>query len=238
MTDHIDPELGTSARSLLDAARPALGPDAEAARRMRTRIAASVGGGVGLATGAAAVKSGLAAKLAIVGVVAVIGGGAALFALTRASDPVDAPSVKFAVHAPRSPISDPPRPTSVGDDHVETLPPSPEQEMPAVDARKKPVSPTTTPATPATQPSLAREVEIVDRAMAALRGKDFRGALSAITTYTTETAGIGQLAQDAAAIEVEAACGLHAADGPARLAAFDRRYPSSAQHARLEEACK
>lgn len=84
---------------------------------------------------------------------------------------------------------------------------------------------------------LAREVALIDAAMTALKG-DPAQALATIQIYDTETAGHGQLAEDAAAIAIEARCALHAPDAAARLAGFDVRWPTSAQRARLTEACR
>ena len=226
-----DDNLSPSSRSLLEAARPGLGPDAEVAKRMRAKIAASVGAGAGIAT-VAAVKSGLAAKLAIVSAVVLVGVGAAVFALSNTDDEVRAPAVTPSVSEPLE---------LPGSAHHVEREPQREVHLPAIDARPTkiatPTTPVVTPAKPA-KPSLAREVELVDQAMTALRSKDFRAALGAVATYRSETAGAGQLAQDAAAIEVEALCGARDPSGPTKLAAFEVTYPSSAQHARLEEACK
>ncbi|HWU87301.1 MAG TPA: hypothetical protein VN253_08500, partial [Kofleriaceae bacterium] len=84
---------------------------------------------------------------------------------------------------------------------------------------------------------LAREVELVDRAMAALHRGDPSGALAAVHAHGVETAGAGQLAEDAAAIEIEALCRLHDPSVGAKLAAFDARWPESAQRARLPTRC-
>jgi len=84
---------------------------------------------------------------------------------------------------------------------------------------------------------LAREVALIDAAMTALKGDPMQ-ALATIQIYDTETAGRGQLAEDAAAIAIEARCVLHEPDAAAKLAGFDARWPTSAQRARLTEACK
>ena len=80
---------------------------------------------------------------------------------------------------------------------------------------------------------LAREVALIDAAGRA----EPRAALAVLQIYETETAGRGQLAEDAAAIAIEAHCKLHD-DATAKLAAFDARWPTSAQRARLAEACR
>jgi hypothetical protein len=85
---------------------------------------------------------------------------------------------------------------------------------------------------------LSREVELVDLAMVALRRGDARAALEAVRRHTVETAGRGQLAEDAAAIEVEALCRLHDPTTHAKLEAFDARFPRSAQRSRLTNQCR
>jgi len=84
---------------------------------------------------------------------------------------------------------------------------------------------------------LAQEVEIVDLAMAALRRGDARAALAAVQRHAVETAGKGQLAEDAAAIEIEALCRLGDPSTGARLGEFDARFPHSAQRSRLTNRC-
>jgi len=74
--------------------------------------------------------------------------------------------------------------------------------------------------------------------MLELRRGHYAAALATLDTYTTETAGRGQLAEDASAIEIEALCRSHSSTAAARLDAFDRRWPTSAQRTRLTEACK
>jgi hypothetical protein len=73
--------------------------------------------------------------------------------------------------------------------------------------------------------------------MAALRGGQPSAALAAVRLHATETAGAGQLAEDAAAIEIEALCRMHDASVATRLAAFDARWPQSAQRSRLTTRC-
>jgi hypothetical protein len=93
------------------------------------------------------------------------------------------------------------------------------------------------PSSPAPGPSLAREVELLDVAGAALRTTRYADAIDAIASYTRETAGHGQLAEEAAAIEVEASCKLGAPDAAAHLDDFDHRWPHSGERARLAAAC-
>ena len=104
-------------------------------------------------------------------------------------------------------------------------------ESPAPPARRAHVSVTATP-----DSSLAREVELIDRAMSALRAGHGADALRAIALYHHESADRGQLLEDASAIDIEASCTLHL-DVSTKLAAFDATWPSSAQRSRLTNAC-
>jgi hypothetical protein len=103
-------------------------------------------------------------------------------------------------------------------------------------AAPTPTAPAPAPAAPR-RADLAREVVLVDQAMAALRRGEPAAALAAVRVHAAETAGAGQLAEDAAAIEIEALCRLHDPDAGARLAAFDARWPQSAQRSRLTARC-
>jgi len=85
---------------------------------------------------------------------------------------------------------------------------------------------------------LAREVELLDRAMAALGHGDPTSALDEVRLHARETGGTGQLAEDAAAIEIEALCHLHAPSATQALARFDTRFPRSAQRSRLAGVCR
>jgi hypothetical protein len=89
---------------------------------------------------------------------------------------------------------------------------------------------------PAPEVSLAREVELIDQAMASLRAGHATEALAAVAAYHRETSDHGQLTEEAAAIEIEASCTLHV-DVRDKLAVFDRAWPSSAQRSRLTVAC-
>ena len=104
-------------------------------------------------------------------------------------------------------------------------------ESPVPPARHQRVAPAAAP-----DISLAREVELIDRAMSALRAGHADEALSAIALYHRDTADRGQLLEDASAIDIEASCTLHL-DVSTKLAAFDATWPSSAQRSRLTNAC-
>jgi hypothetical protein len=84
--------------------------------------------------------------------------------------------------------------------------------------------------------SLAREVQLIDEAMASLRSGHATVALAAVAAYDRVTGDRGQLIEEASAIEIEASCTLHV-DVRDKLAAFDRTWPSSAQRSRLTAAC-
>src|SRR5262249_25233231 len=75
--------------------------------------------------------------------------------------------------------------------------------------------------------SLAREIELIDRAMLGLRRRDLDAALETLHSYADESQGKGQLAQDAGAIEVEVLCSKRAANAATQLAAFEQRWPHS-----------
>jgi hypothetical protein len=92
------------------------------------------------------------------------------------------------------------------------------------------------PALPSEPPTLAREIELVDSAMASLREGDLSKTLSTLDVYEYETTGHGQLAEDASALEIEARCRsrIEIAD---KLAVFDQRWPGSVQRARITSAC-
>ncbi len=241
-------ELGPNARALLDAAREGLGPDADAVRRMRAKIDASIAGG---AAGAAAGGGGgaLAVKLGIVAVVAAIAAGAFVYGRGGGEQAIE-PRVELPLARAETATAVPSREAAA--------PEAPEEEIVMapivreVERKRAPIvaiSPNAPSASPATAPApappapaprradLAREVELVDRAMAALRRGDPAGALAAVRVHVAETAGAGQLAEDAAAIEIEALCRLHDETAAAKLAAFDVRWPASAQRSRLTTRC-
>jgi hypothetical protein len=216
-------QLGSASRALLDAAREGITPDPHAIARVRGKVEAAA------AVGAAAGATAFATKLGVLAVVAAVVTGGVLYA-NDAPVPVEAPALERSSPRPivreqRAPIAMPPMDVS-----------SPRVVEPAKPARppsgRKPAAP---------RPAgieLGREVELIDTAMAAMRRGDATAALAAVRTHATETAGSGQLAEDAAAIEIEAACRLHDATVGAKLAAFDARWPSSAQRSRLTTTCQ
>jgi hypothetical protein len=245
----VSDELGPEARALLDAAREGLSPDAAAVRRVRAKVTVAAGAG---AAGAA-----LGMKLALVALIAAGAAGAGLY-VTRGGPPAMAPQVelpspseapwqtvtrelaaparsdhdRLAIEAPR--VATPRRvgPSVQASPAAPPAPP-PDEALRTPDrerlARGEPARPMI---------DLAREVELLDTAMADLRRGDAGGALVAVQRHAVETAGHGQLAEDAAAIEIEALCQLHDPTTNAKLEAFDARFPRSAQRSRLENQCR
>lgn len=234
--------MSPSTRTLLAAAREGLGPDPAAIARVRAKLDVALAGTAAAAPAAA--TGGLALKLAAIAVVA---GAVAIVAVPRhASTPASAPpllldetahvdvpaptvqaaarelSVQFAAREP-----------TVGAAAREPAAPAPVNDQPAIVHVS--ASPASVPA-PVVEATLAREVELIDDAMASLHAGDATAALAAIAAFQRETAGHGQLLEEASAIEIEASCKLHL-DVTDKLAAFDRTWPSSPERARLTAAC-
>lgn len=233
-------------RNLLNAAREGLAPDADVAARVRARVAAAVGAGA-VATPVAAVKATAATSTSTTGSVAVVSTkagiglaakiGAALLVVGIAAVALVAtrdasPSGGVAALAPTSSQSDETAATHTSTSSHEQPAPSATHDVvngANADVTKKPA--------PAPRASLAREVELIDLAMVALRKQTPAAALAAIATFDKETRGRGQMAEDAAAIALEAHCRL-GDDVSAKLVAFDATYPSSAQRSRIRDACR
>lgn len=220
------PELSPAARALLDAAREGMSPDAAAIARVRGKVAVAAGG---------AAASALAFKLGLAGVLAAVAVGA-IVQQSRSEAPAPAP--QLAVPAPAEAA-----PTRVHDvTPTIAIAHEPAQIEMDVESMRRPSSEATTPKlTVDTEPAdLAREVELIDRAMKALATDDPGRALATIKLHVAETRGRGQLAEDAAAIEIEAHCRMRSDAGTvaAKLAAFDARFPRSAQRSRLETRCQ
>jgi hypothetical protein len=251
--------LGSEARALLDAARQGMSPDAAAIHRVRAKV--------GIATAGAGAGAALGLPLGIVAVVVVVVAavGAGVFA-TRGTTAAVAPRVELASpsEAPQQAAMHEPAAPAISDDDLITMEPPRAATRPHVEpatvtraalATIPPVPPhpeshgrsgiaeggagagvTGEPERPRAI-DLAREVELLDVAMAALRRGDAGGALRAVQRHAAETAGKGQLAEDAAAIEIEALCHLHDPTTSAKLEAFDARFPRSAQRSRLDNQC-
>jgi hypothetical protein len=226
-------------RSLLAAAREGLGPDAATAARVRARVASAV---APAAATTAAGSSGALLKLAALAVIAgVIATGFAIPRGPRANAPTlslrandtDEPAARIAPTASRE--SALPRARN----HAATsLTAADANNASSTNREGEPASVTCEPASLAREPaSLAREVELIDNAMSALRNSEPATALQTLAIFERETLGHAQLAEDAAAINLEARCALDQ-DVTARLAAFDAKWPSSAQRARISAACR
>jgi hypothetical protein len=221
MTD----QLGPASRALLDAAREGMTPDAAAIARVKAKVGASV------ATGG--VAAGLATKLTLLAVVGVIATGV-LYA-TR-GETIEAAPLPVLVEQP----APPPRAALVETEMepmiIPRSAPSRQRDQRAEASRVD--DRVVVERVPARRPvGLAREVELLDTAMAALRRGEASAALAAARTHASETAGRGQLAEDASAIEIEALCRLGDAAATAKLVAFDKRWPQSAQRKRITAAC-
>lgn len=241
MTSIPDPPgggLGPEARALLDAAREGLSPDPAAVRRVHARVH--------VATGGAAAGAALGVKLGLIALVA-IGVAAGTGAYRRGPTAVAPPAIELAnpteqpqqaaVHEPALP------PASVDEAQIvlEPVPRAPIRRIaPRPEPGPKPSVAVPGGGAPASGAGIAlgREVELIDQAMAALRRGDPGGALRVVHDYAREAGAGGQLAEDAAAIEVEALCTLGDPAARDRRVQFDARFPRSAQQARLAAACR
>jgi hypothetical protein len=252
-------------RSLLAAAREGLAPDDAIAARVRAKVAAAVAPAAAsaIASGDAAAASATATattttataitsatapsvaapsakatasslplgKLALA--LVVVAAASTAFVVVRserapAAVPLgelplqvaDEPPADVRVAAPNDPLVLPDAPRARA------------KQAPTVEA---PSSPTRSAASrePA---SLSREVELIDLAMVSLRKNAPLAAIEAIRVFERETLGRGQMAEDAAAIEIEARCVL-GGDVTTALARFDRRWPESAQRERIQRTC-
>ena len=157
-----------------------------------------------------------------------------------AADPprgaVSMPSRGEPRHTPASPPSNADH--AVGRDSAVAATLAPARGGPATAGSAAPGPAAPARATPARAAiDLAREVELLDLAMTALRRGDAGAALQAVQRHAVETGGRGQLAEDAAAIEIEALCHLGDPTAGAKLDAFDARFPRSAQRSRLDNKC-
>jgi hypothetical protein len=257
-------ELGPIAKLLVESAREGLGPDDAAIARVRGRVATAVATGAAATTagaasakaavgakavvGAATVKTaaGIAgAKLVAIAVVASVAVGGGVVVATRGGgEPAHvapAPQHVASAPAPRpAPAPSPAPPVEQPPPPADEPPPAPAASIPipppAPHHAPKP-APVAPP--PAREPAtLAREVTLLDDATSALRNGHPADAIATIKIYQRETAGQGQMAQDVAALELEALCALHAPEVPAKLAVFDQRWPKSAERARIAAACR
>lgn len=224
-------------RSLIAAAREGLSPDAAVAARVRAKVAAAVGATA--ATGAAAAipaKVGSSSLLLKLGAAVIVLGGVTTAVILASSDRTPAPPrVEVApaadiddvranerVVAPNAPLAAPAHPSH--DKHtVQAVQPTPAESPHAVAHAPEPAS-------------LSREVELIDLAMVSLRKHAPLAAIEAIRVFDRETLGQGQMAEEAAAIEIEAHCALRD-DVTDALARFDHKWPESAQRERIQTTC-
>ena len=222
--------MTSTTRALIAAARAGLDPDPAAAARVRAKLNVALGGAAPVAAAPVA-AGGLALKLAAVIAVATAVTTAAVVAVPShrsqaTAVPVPAVVDTAVVEAPAV--------------RVHTA--APELAVPAVapphHARPVIAIAETPDARPsAAEVNLSREVELIDRAMASLRSGSAAAALASIALFDKETFGRGQMAEEAAAIEIEARCTLRE-DVSKRLAAFDHKWPSSSQRTRITAACR
>lgn len=233
--------LGPTSRNLLASARRGLDPSADVAARVRARVAHAVGAGAIATTtsSAGAVGFGAGKLAAIVLVVGALAGGGLWF--SRKSTPsVGAPAISELTLDTDTPLAI----RSASSQAIAAAPPLPSvapvtvAPRPAIHVDAIESTPTISPPlAPAPAPiTLAREVQLVDGAMAALRQNDLSGALEILTVYDREAAGHGQLAEDASALQIEARCRDHQAFSE-QLASFDQHFPHSVQRARITASC-
>ena len=215
--------LSPAARALLDAARDGMAPEAAAIARMKAKVASTAG---------AAATTTIAIKLGLVALVATLAAGAAIYGnRARSVTPprIELPATQVEAVAPVAQIRADKTAIEMASDTMTR----PKATATVVASRASHVVPTA----PQARADLAREVELVDLAMAALRRGDTTSALAAIRMHGAETRGAGQLAEDAAAIEIEALCRNHDPSVATKLDAFDARFPRSAQRSRLSATC-
>jgi hypothetical protein len=240
-------------RSLIAAAREGLAPDAAVAARVRAKVAAAVGASTAAATGsvAAVAAAGSASTLTKLGAVLLAIGTFTTVAVVVAtpSRTPDAPRVVITTPSESDDVRDDIRVVTRSErmsEHslarlVESTAPAPIAH--ATEAVSEHATAETVGAPRAAaadeEPegvSLAREVELIDLAMDSLRKRAPHAALEAIKAYHRVTHGRGQMAEDAAAIEIEARCNSDL-DATAWIERFDAKWPESAQRERIQTAC-
>jgi len=220
--------LGPTSRSLVAAARSGLDPAPDVAARVRAKVALAVGGAASVASTSAGRASVVSGKL-----VAVIVASAMVVTTWWVMHRSSSPAVPPAISAPTSTISDEPQ----VEPHFASAVRSEAAPKPITHAARaatiEALAPALAQVTPAT---LAREVALLDAAMASLRENDPADTLATLDIYQRETLAHGQLAEDASALEIEARCRTNQPITD-KLAAFDQRWPRSMQRARITERC-
>lgn len=234
--------LDSEMRTLLDLGRDALAPAPDTVARLRGKVETTVAA-AGVGFGVAALAKGLGAKavaikLAVVVTVAVATGTVVhIVHVVRAERevPIVAPAITLAPEPRPHEVVHPSiaitAPDVDRDVDVAITPPPP----PAVIAAP---APRAAPPHPAPHATLARETELVELASHALRAGDLDAVHAAIATYSKETGGAGQLAEDIGAIEVEALCRANDPNASTKLADFAARWPHAGQRRRLDTACQ
>ena len=237
--------LGPTSRNLLASARRGLDPSADVAARVRAKVAHAVGAGTiaTTTTSSGAVGLGAGKLAAIVMVVGALAGGFWFSRARSAPPPVVAPAVPALALDTDTPLAirsasgeaiiAPSAPPAIA--AAANLAPAPAVKPAMVAAPTIPPQATEV-ATPTAGIRLAREVQLVDGAIDALRESDLPGALEILTVYEREAAGRGQLAEDAAALTIEARCRSHQPIS-AQLASFDQHFPHSVQRAHITASC-
>ncbi|HET9989803.1 MAG TPA: hypothetical protein VFQ65_14825 [Kofleriaceae bacterium] len=235
--------LGPTSRNLVAAARRGLDPSADVAARVRAKVALAVGAGATAATTMPRAAS-VAPKAAVFGTGKILAITAIVGALVTAAwfverSPVvaSAPAIVVPAETELDSPNDLHVEVSASGDAVTAAPVAPRATRASRGSAtivKPPAPPPAVESTPAI--TLAREVELVDTAMSSLRANDPANALATLVVYERETAGHGQLAEDAAALEIEARC---RSNTPVtnQLRAFDERWPRSVQRERIVTAC-
>jgi hypothetical protein len=233
----LPPELET----LIDHARDGHGPDPQAKARVRAALATSIVAGAAVATTTATAKGlspmVLGLLLAGGGVTAVSVAAVTLEWGAPSTPAQTAPAPKPArTIEPATPRVDPaitvtPTPTPAttpSDAPVATTPPH--ASHPARTAHH-PAPPTDDPVS-----TLARELELVRSATAAVNQQRWADALDALDQHAARFAQ-GALAQERAGLRALCLCQLGRADGPTAAARFIRSYPDSPMIERLRASC-
>jgi len=235
--------LGPTSRNLVAAARRGLDPSADIAARVRAKVALAVGAGATAATTTPRAAS-VAPKAAAIGagkVVVIVAIAGALLTVAWFVQRTPAVQVAPAIIVPAASELDSPDELHVaasGGDNAVAVAPMVHATRPAHSAA--PAIAKAPPPAPAIESvpavTLAREVALIDTAMSSLRAGDPANALATLVVYDRETGGQGQLAEDAAALEIEAHCRTNTPFTD-QLRAFDDRWPRSVQRERIVTAC-
>jgi hypothetical protein len=244
MTD----ELSYEAAELFRSARTGLSPSGEDLSRGRRRLAAAVAaGGVSLGAAGTAKAGGLGSSFVLAALVAggVAAGGATWWSRSRPVEATAPAIVLPALEVPAAPNMvaaevAPPVPMPGREVAAPVVAPVRRSPPPAIQASPVQAAPQLEEAAPVEQPpaapvdGLARELELVRSADAALRAGD---AARALTIARADN--VVQLAAELSAIEIDALCSLQRHDeARERVLAFRHRFPYSALAARVARSCE